>query len=739
MSNLTNKYVNNRSMNGLISIYADEIETDSINANNIDGIKELNSTSLLTINGTTGVNINTLNDFNINALNTILYGKLITTGDTEFDGITNIINQLFLRYELNANIYMKIFYNGSGFNFQLETPGAFMRFVVKDPYGNYRNLQFNYQYMFLDMPFTIQADFTIDGYKLKFNDNASIFVLPISGADNGLILYNQRASFYTNLVSTDTGGNPVRTIQTAYNIINSLVDHAFYGNIIVNSISITPTELSYIDGVTSNIQTQINGRAGLASPTFTGTLTCDNLVVNGNADFYSSLNSNSIINIYDEMRYKGTLSKLVCDNDFNIFRISTSNGLIISPKTTASQSNSFVSLNDCLISTQTNNINSLVLTTANTALSYGIKIQSTSSSASSITSQVGTNNIVINQTNINTSGNWTFANSATFSGGISVPNASIGQTLGGVITQLSALSTGTNTLKATTFYDNINFSAGASNNKISQTTVSGDITGNNNVFKYSVMRYNSNSATGSANPVLTLNDTFNTSRSITFLPNASVSAFNSIVTVNDSAIFGAGSLNNTNLCLSVWSNVKNGIRISTTSSTSAKVSIDSGTNNLTVDNSTGVRMTGVQSIGFSGGKTIDSNYGNIYTGTMLGANVVLVNGVDSIISNALALSAGTYTIFWNCIYEVINANTNIYAFGSCYSSSAGAFSDNTAISRGNFCNLIIMGQPFGSNGSTCVSFSSATNIYLRAYCVFGTANNVIVTVANCSLRAIKLC
>ena len=46
-------------------------------------------------------------------------------------------------------------------------------------------------------------------------------------------------------------------------------------------ITATTTELNYVDGVTSNIQTQLDGKAGTASPTFTGTLTTANLTATG--------------------------------------------------------------------------------------------------------------------------------------------------------------------------------------------------------------------------------------------------------------------------------------------------------------------------------------------------------------------------------------------------------------------------------------------------------------------------
>ena len=46
-------------------------------------------------------------------------------------------------------------------------------------------------------------------------------------------------------------------------------------------ITATTAELNYVDGVTSNIQTQLDGKAGTASPTFTGTLTTANLTATG--------------------------------------------------------------------------------------------------------------------------------------------------------------------------------------------------------------------------------------------------------------------------------------------------------------------------------------------------------------------------------------------------------------------------------------------------------------------------
>jgi hypothetical protein len=51
---------------------------------------------------------------------------------------------------------------------------------------------------------------------------------------------------------------------------------------ILDGATLTVTELNYVDGVTSNIQTQLDAKAPLADPTFTGTATTSNLTITGN-------------------------------------------------------------------------------------------------------------------------------------------------------------------------------------------------------------------------------------------------------------------------------------------------------------------------------------------------------------------------------------------------------------------------------------------------------------------------
>jgi hypothetical protein len=61
----------------------------------------------------------------------------------------------------------------------------------------------------------------------------------------------------------------------------------------------TATELGYSSGVTSAIQTQLNAKAPLASPTFTGTLTVPDLTVNGGGNSLNVTGSDPRIHVTD--------------------------------------------------------------------------------------------------------------------------------------------------------------------------------------------------------------------------------------------------------------------------------------------------------------------------------------------------------------------------------------------------------------------------------------------------------
>jgi hypothetical protein len=67
---------------------------------------------------------------------------------------------------------------------------------------------------------------------------------------------------------------------------------------ILDGVTASTTELNYVDGVTSDIQTQINNKAPLADPTFTGTVSAASLTLSGNLTVNgttTNLNSTNLV------------------------------------------------------------------------------------------------------------------------------------------------------------------------------------------------------------------------------------------------------------------------------------------------------------------------------------------------------------------------------------------------------------------------------------------------------------
>lgn len=78
----------------------------------------------------------------------------------------------------------------------------------------------------------------------------------------------------------------------------------------ISDLTATATELNYTDGVTSNIQTQLDAKAPLAGPTFTGTTTADLFVYDaarGKVTAGGNLGAAETINFNDETNYTGNL------------------------------------------------------------------------------------------------------------------------------------------------------------------------------------------------------------------------------------------------------------------------------------------------------------------------------------------------------------------------------------------------------------------------------------------------
>lgn len=123
-------------------------------------------------------------------------------------------------------------------------------------------------------------------------------------AGNGIIVTNNSGSAATPAIAIDTSIVQTRVanvsdteigyldgvssaIQTQIDTKSPSASPTFTGNVSLPSTTsignVSSTEIGYVDGVTSAIQTQIDTKAPLASPTFTGTVTVSNdLSVSGN-------------------------------------------------------------------------------------------------------------------------------------------------------------------------------------------------------------------------------------------------------------------------------------------------------------------------------------------------------------------------------------------------------------------------------------------------------------------------
>jgi hypothetical protein len=83
------------------------------------------------------------------------------------------------------------------------------------------------------------------------------------------------------LTSDSNGDVAVSGVTTTeLNILDGLTASTAELNI-MDGVTATTAELNYVDGVTSAIQTQLNAKSPIASPTFTGTVTIPGFTVSG--------------------------------------------------------------------------------------------------------------------------------------------------------------------------------------------------------------------------------------------------------------------------------------------------------------------------------------------------------------------------------------------------------------------------------------------------------------------------
>lgn len=115
----------------------------------------------------------------------------------------------------------------------------------------------------------------------------------ISYADNTITVHVSNVS---DLTATASEINTLDGITVSTSELN-----------ILDGATLTTTELNYVDGVTSAIQDQLDDKAPLASPTFTGTTTVDDIEIGGSLTFTGTgtqINYNEIV-VEDPIIYLG--------------------------------------------------------------------------------------------------------------------------------------------------------------------------------------------------------------------------------------------------------------------------------------------------------------------------------------------------------------------------------------------------------------------------------------------------
>lgn len=128
--------------------------------------------------------------------------------------------------------------------------------------------------------------------------NGSKVMIVTDGAGAGAAVFNANPTEVGGTVTSidvsggttglTTSGGPVTTSGTitlagTLAVANGGTGSTTASGALTNfGLTATATELNYTDGVTSNIQTQLNTKAPLASPTFTGTVTADGLSLGDN-------------------------------------------------------------------------------------------------------------------------------------------------------------------------------------------------------------------------------------------------------------------------------------------------------------------------------------------------------------------------------------------------------------------------------------------------------------------------
>jgi hypothetical protein len=633
----------------------------------------------------------------------------------------------------------------AGFTFLLNTNGKYLYFRVKDMAGNLRTFQIQHSQVYTNIPMYFDGNVSINPSRILFigDGSSAIRYLVNPDVNAGMRYENRINNYYTNFLQRNATGTDITTLRLHHTKIDSLIRHDFAGQtnfnntvnvngvtnfnnminmndnlyqyqttflyknlvfttsnvklLVLGGLEITQQELSYLSGLTDDIQFQF-----------------DTLKNKTNKISYDAITDTTIINSKVQIQ--------------NILHTPGTNYEIENTTSTGSIRFKLKDVNDIVRTIQIDqftNISGVNDLNCSKVIMGGTTLRENGSVVSG---------------SITFNGQSTYNSNARFNNGINLVGGSMGQELASGIIQFSFLSSGRNIFKGSDYFGRLSMtSTDAAENRITQTIISGDLTTPNaNLLKNTQIRQ----TTGGVNTNMPILDLFETSTNKKFhiLMNSFSGSYNAINEPGSISNVCIGpTQNNAILTYTVWAQQRSGFKFKVNSTNYRTELWGGNSQSIILDNNTGTSMTNVSSIGFTGGKTVDGNFGNIYTASLL-TSVSMSDNTETTLSDGLVLPAGTYNISWNITFIIQTSGTNVAFSYGCYSTSTTVFTNNTILTSDYKSYSIPVGNFFSLTGQDYVHFNSSTTIYLRGLVAHNKgANHVIFNNSFSHLKAIKIC
>jgi hypothetical protein len=146
-------------------------------------------------------------------------------------------------------------------------------------------------------------------------------------------------------------------LSTSFSSKADLAGPTFTGTVVLPSTTsigdVSSTEIGYVNGVTSAIQTQLDVKAPLASPTFTGTVTLptgtvtsgmilDGTIVDGDINASAAIAQSKIANLTTDLAAKAPLAAPALTGDATAVNLTISGNLTVNGTTTNINSTNLV-------------------------------------------------------------------------------------------------------------------------------------------------------------------------------------------------------------------------------------------------------------------------------------------------------------------------------------------------------------------------------------------------------------